>query len=1780
MFHIYTSMKFIVVLGLKLFLFHCLLQVVFSLYFDPSFYSPSFISFIVFFVIASVGTLLTLILGGIICFLIRREARISHILHSCSDNLGIVITHPLTCPFVTLLTKPLSCLLTSTRTENMTYCVDGAALPLSIIGIIMIFILVTFTTTYRFFVFDPQMKTPSINSSRKGIFFSVLQVTNVLATFICTLFQEWLPMVSSITQIILFGMLATLHIYYLPHTSLGGNMIFGLAYSVSSSCGVISLLMPVFDSLAAKSPALGIALFYLCWLVTGIVVGGCAVAVVKKRHMSMQLIDPIVEEVMNSSADRFLLSDRELDRSAAEQDYERRKKALKKVVTGFSVTFDEVTVEHRFSSQLTSSTASLPSYQPQFGMSMIPSQSTSPLPSSSMFSSSSTPSLITAYQNSSAPHHFTSQSNLASSSSVSSLASYSTFLANQNEIVDALLRKVKSPGQIWHSLEFLSNPAFNKEGVVVSFVNTFFIRALKKERFATSAELYISYALFLHNFLPSPQKMAIQLQKACELYPGWTSRWVIWTLTKELESQIGGRGYAGSGGGMPAGMIGGYGQLGEGSQSTTDSTMQLSSISNSRMQLAQAQKHYDLAKAHVFRMWSFLSRRVVDVNSVMRHAVKAVHFEKLADDVYMQTLEQNPSNPNVMRKLALLLRDVYADDETANHLLHEADVIEEETLMEDYVDTDESMTTEYEEMSTGTEQQGIGHGAKGMQKQMGGNVYGEMGKSAEEVWDDALAKEGGGNGAGSSGGGGNNYFQMRGKAKESRLQRNKAAKRGDKTRRMYGLKRPGNLTENILKKNNNNSMKVMMPMLLFGIVVVAGLFIGAYLQTTVRFNRALDSVVCERLAISMNRNFNHLVELATNNVAMVEMFDITQNLPMFEIVKENTVKAAKLMKDTAASQTQLYHQMEDSWVWKNKMSAWIVVEHDEVTETLTAFYSTKMNVLSLLSWISDVVLELVDLDMTSHESQEMFHTLSASLVVDIPMMVGEQLKEVMGLTYTRVVELQSTGTIILSIFMALSVIVLTMTTTIPLVVAINALTQKRKNVLRQLCNIPSDTASKILEKLEGKSETKTYSTRTSNSSVDETSIAEIEGDEISSKAFDRRGIRKKKSSKSVSSSVIPSVSPAINAVDNASNPLHVADPVSQPDESITPLMFQMMNTPQQKKEQIDHQTAENTIVAENTEAKFNGAEEKRKKKVKGRNHHTSRKDSNSDSSESDSESEGGGSQSSSGSSSDQSTSDSEDSERRARHKRRRKEKEQERREKQKRRKEEEIAAAQEEEKQQMIKQRAIDVDKKLHTLMGVIPASIWIRIIFGVSIIILSTSAFYVVSFVALSICAEYSSQLMLGEYRDIIIAQLSTFSTMLSAKQTYPTSNSSVVFTSPLLTSHIFSSTNYFTTVDQLRDTSSKLAQFLASLTRRYLLGSEEGGLTGDCVLDSVKASRTQGSNKELDRLSNEATKCLLINKTLCENRTSDDLGGVSLPFHGISELIERVTTAVNDLTRKKDEDLDFNLQSAVLIRQVIANDLTDGLTQIGEHFQLMTSEFSKLYSNTLLALFIVAIVLSLLFSLVFFVPLPGELQEITITTESIERLAKSKHIDTIEWSDELDTSVSRIDVAHRALVEALAGLISIVEKNEPVEKLQKQLDLLVSYTGTHFSDEELLMETYRYPWKLTSAHKAAHVGLVRKLLDFSDKLLRTRLPLSDVVMFCTTWVVSHIKTQDQELGMFLVQRGKPEHLSQIPNLDEFAVPPSVQEFFESDKVTMKELRIFEETVDRIRSNKTQSIS
>jgi hemerythrin len=86
--------------------------------------------------------------------------------------------------------------------------------------------------------------------------------------------------------------------------------------------------------------------------------------------------------------------------------------------------------------------------------------------------------------------------------------------------------------------------------------------------------------------------------------------------------------------------------------------------------------------------------------------------------------------------------------------------------------------------------------------------------------------------------------------------------------------------------------------------------------------------------------------------------------------------------------------------------------------------------------------------------------------------------------------------------------------------------------------------------------------------------------------------------------------------------------------------------------------------------------------------------------------------------------------------------------------------------------------------------------------------------------------------------------------------------------------------------------------------------------------------------------------------------------------------------------------------------------------------------------------------------------------------------------------------------------------------------INRLVSYTVTHFSDEESLMATYDYPE--TTIHKAEHYRFVKQVRELQKQHESGVAILSlEIMMFLKEWLMRHIQGDDKKYGVFLNKNG-----------------------------------------------------
>jgi hemerythrin len=131
------------------------------------------------------------------------------------------------------------------------------------------------------------------------------------------------------------------------------------------------------------------------------------------------------------------------------------------------------------------------------------------------------------------------------------------------------------------------------------------------------------------------------------------------------------------------------------------------------------------------------------------------------------------------------------------------------------------------------------------------------------------------------------------------------------------------------------------------------------------------------------------------------------------------------------------------------------------------------------------------------------------------------------------------------------------------------------------------------------------------------------------------------------------------------------------------------------------------------------------------------------------------------------------------------------------------------------------------------------------------------------------------------------------------------------------------------------------------------------------------------------------------------------------------------------------------------------------------------------------------------------------------------------MEWNDRLSVGIPSIDIEHRRLVGMLNELFDSAQNGKGKETLGKILDGLVTYTATHFANEERYFAQHAYPD--SKAHKAEHDALAKSVIDVQKRYRAgASAALSmEVLNFLKNWLSKHIQGSDKKYAPYLTARG-----------------------------------------------------
>ena len=123
---------------------------------------------------------------------------------------------------------------------------------------------------------------------------------------------------------------------------------------------------------------------------------------------------------------------------------------------------------------------------------------------------------------------------------------------------------------------------------------------------------------------------------------------------------------------------------------------------------------------------------------------------------------------------------------------------------------------------------------------------------------------------------------------------------------------------------------------------------------------------------------------------------------------------------------------------------------------------------------------------------------------------------------------------------------------------------------------------------------------------------------------------------------------------------------------------------------------------------------------------------------------------------------------------------------------------------------------------------------------------------------------------------------------------------------------------------------------------------------------------------------------------------------------------------------------------------------------------------------------------------------------------------MDKLSWSDTLAIGIKEIDRHHQELIDIRNKLVDCCKLDDAPhsEAFHNILAELFSYSRTHFTAEEALMQAIEYPD--FSSHKDEHHEFIEQIVDISIGVAKDPAIHNKALDFVTEWLVTHLLQTD----------------------------------------------------------------
>ncbi|MFZ1087100.1 MAG: bacteriohemerythrin [Terracidiphilus sp.] len=128
--------------------------------------------------------------------------------------------------------------------------------------------------------------------------------------------------------------------------------------------------------------------------------------------------------------------------------------------------------------------------------------------------------------------------------------------------------------------------------------------------------------------------------------------------------------------------------------------------------------------------------------------------------------------------------------------------------------------------------------------------------------------------------------------------------------------------------------------------------------------------------------------------------------------------------------------------------------------------------------------------------------------------------------------------------------------------------------------------------------------------------------------------------------------------------------------------------------------------------------------------------------------------------------------------------------------------------------------------------------------------------------------------------------------------------------------------------------------------------------------------------------------------------------------------------------------------------------------------------------------------------------------------------------FGQNFSVGVQAVDSQHKVLFDIINELHAAMMKGQAQSLTGPLLKKLADYTRNHFSAEEAMMASAKYP--ALEAHKNKHRDLVKQVEDYVERYEKGEITINlHLLNFLRDWLTNHIQKVDKEYSPWMNEHG-----------------------------------------------------